>query len=72
MFKVGDNIQSNDGLYRGTINRIGTQNFYFAVYRVSNGGLIIQDYSSLHTSDYWVLASKYPQIKTRFLEGYPL
>jgi len=69
MFKVGDNIQSNDGLYRGTIYSIGTRDFYFAVYRMSDGKLVVDDYSASHTSNYWILVSKYPQIKTEFLGG---
>lgn len=69
MFKVGDKIRSVDNMYYGEVIETKETFFYSKLFYTKDDTLCLKNYSTHHDSLYWVLASKYPQIKTKFLGG---
>lgn len=72
MFKVGDNIRSTDNMYYGEVIEVEDGSFFAKLFYTKDNTLCLKRYSTYQGHDYWVLASKYPQIKTKFLEGFQL
>jgi len=72
MFKVGDKIQSTDNMYYGEIVEIRERHLFAKLFYSKDNTLCLERYMASHSNTYWVLASKYPQIKTEFLGGFIL